>query len=358
MKTKWILAVILLLLVAGAVVLLKTRKADLTRAPLAAVLPVVVEAVEVQPQVVTLTLPAMGVVASDSSTTLSTKISGRVEKIFKREGDAVRAGELIALIDAAELEARRGGLLAKIQGIDAELEAQRASHQRTLELFAVGGASLEQQQTEAAKIARLVNDRQSLRQNIQELEQLAGYARIISPVDGTLSAQLVMVGDLALPGKPLLKIAASEGLYLDVRLPSNLQAGAIRLEDQLFVLTAKNQAGPGGLREYRAALPLGGTQVEGEFLKLELVLFSGEGLLLPNDALLTLQGTTSVLVYQDGKAGKLPVTVIRRGSQGVMVSEDLRGKTLLLAKPDILLRATSGVPVRIRQERKVENGDV
>ncbi len=30
-----------------------------------------------------------------------------------------------------------------------------------------------------------------------------------------------------------------------------------------------------------------------------------------------------------------------------MVRQDLAGKTLLLAKPDILLRATTGVPVRI-----------
>ena len=80
------------------------------------------------------------------------------------------------------------------------------------------------------------------------------------------------------------------------------------------------------------------------------MLYSGEGVLLPNDVLLTTEGQTSVLVYENGKARKTPVTVLRRGSEGVMVRQDLAGQTLLLAKPDILLRASTGVPVRIHAQ--------
>jgi len=347
MKKKAIIALVLLLLVAGAVLLLKTRQAILAKAPVAAVLPVVVEAITVQPQDMILTLPAMGVVSSDISTTLSTKVSGRVDKIFKREGDPVKAGELIARIDNTEIDAKRLALLAKIEGLESEITVQRESHQRTLELFQVGGASLEQKQKEEAGIDRLEKEHEALRQNIKEVENLAGYARIVAPVTGTLSARLIQVGDLALPGKPLFKIAAGEGLYLDLKLPSGLQAESIDYNQQRFALTAKNQAGASGLREYRAALPTGSALVEGEFLNIDLVLYAGQGVLLPNDVLLSTEGQTCVLVYQGGKVEKTPVTVNRRGSAGVMVEEDLGGKTLLLAKPDILLRATSGAPVKI-----------
>ncbi|RMG56115.1 MAG: hypothetical protein D6717_07060, partial [Gammaproteobacteria bacterium] len=73
----------------------------------------------------------------------------------------------------------------------------------------------------------------------------------------------------------------------------------------------------------------------------------------PTDVLLTTQGVTNVLVYEDGKVHKTPVTVTRRGSEGVMVQESLGGKTLLLAKPDILLRATTGAPVKILSHSNV-----
>jgi len=347
MKNKLILVLVLLLIVGGAVVLLKTRKAALTEAPVAAVRPVVVEALTPQPQQISLTLPVMGVVSSDLSTTLSTKISGRLNKLYKREGDPVRAGEVIAQIDNDELLAKRKGLSAKIEGLEAEIRAQKERYARTLELFAVGGAALEQKQQEETALERLSLERQSLQQNIAELDQLTTYARIVAPVSGTLSAALVKVGDLALPGKPLFKISASEGLFLDIKLPATAQATAIRYQNQIFSLTAKNQAGASGLREYRAQLPLGNTLVEGEFLNVELVIYAGEGLLLPNDVLLTSEGQTSVMVYQDGQVRKTAVSVTRRGREGVMVKENLAGKTLLLAKPDILLRASSGTPVEI-----------
>ena len=117
------------------------------------------------------------------------------------------------------------------------------------------------------------------------------------------------------------------------------------------MLTPKNQAGASGLKEYRAQLPPGSTLVEGEYLNVDVVLFSGTGVLLPNDVLLSTEGQTCVLAYRDGKIEKTPLTVIRRGSEGAMVEEDLTGKTLLLAKPDILLRATSGTPITLLGQR-------
>lgn len=381
MKKKLILGLVILLVVGSAIALLQMRKANLAKAPLAAVLPVVAEAITVQPQAITLTLPAMGIVSSDISTTLSTKISGRVLRIYKQEGDAIKKGDLLAQIDDRELKAKKAGLILKGESLGYDIAAKQEnlkalqtalqnandSHLRTKELLDVKGASIEQYNQEETGIAQLKAQLQSamsgidmLRSGINELiesekeiDNQLSYTRITAPIDGTLSSRLVMAGDLAVPGKALLKIAATNGLYLDVKLPSDLQSSAILYDNQQFALTAKNQAGASGLREYRAALPFGNALVEGEFLNVALVLYAGNGVLLPNDVLLSTEGQTSVLVYTDGKASKTPVTILRRGSEGVMVSENLSGKTLLLAEPDILLRATSGVPVKILSNSNV-----
>jgi len=378
MKNKLIAIGVILLIAAGAVGLLKKRKTALAKAAAPAVLPVVVDAVTPQSQKVTLTLPAMGVVSSDISTTLSTKISGRVLKVFKREGDTVKKGDLLLRIDARDLSAQKEGLRLKRQSLDFDITARQenlralktalgnviATHARTKELLDVKGVSVEQYEQEETAIAQLKAQKQSvesgiamLRSNIKELLQnekeidtQLSYTEISAPIDGTLCAREVSTGDLALPGKPLLKISATDGLYLDVSLPTSIQAGSILLNGKRFPLTPKNQAGASGLREYRAPLPLGSSLVEGEFLNVSLVLYSGDGVLLPNDVLLTTQGQTSVLVYENGRARKSPVKILRRGSEGVMVRQDLAGKTLLLAKPDILLRASTGVPVHIQTQ--------
>jgi multidrug efflux pump subunit AcrA (membrane-fusion protein) len=376
MKRNIILTLVILLVVAAAVVLLQKRKHDLAETPIAAILPAVVDAVVPVRSTVTLTLPAMGIVSSDVSTTLSTKISGRVNKIMKKEGESVRKGDLLVSIDEQELQAKKEGLRLKRTSLDFDIAGkwenlkalQTAlqngldSHARTKELLDVKGASIEQYhkedteiaqlkaQAEAAKsgIAMLQSGREELTQNEKEIDNQLSYTSIVSPFDGILSVRLVMAGDMAVPGKPLLKITAAEGLYLDVKLPSATTAAAIRLGDHLLPLTPKNQAGPSGLREYRSALPAGTSAVEGEFLKIAVILFAGEGLLLPDDVLLSAQGKTWVLAYAGGKAEKIPVTIEQRGIEGVKIKEDLAGHTLLLAKPDILLRVSSGVPVMIR----------
>ncbi len=346
MKKRFVVILILVLIVAAGLMLLKKRKTELAQASPAPILPAVVDVKELKTQPVTLTLPAMGIVASDVSAVLSTRITGRITKVLKREGETVRKGELIALIDNAELDARRKGLQAKRDGMNAEIEAQRQAHQRTLELLKIGGASLEQKQMEEASIERLTREQESLVQNIREIEELSSYARILAPVSGTLSQVLANPGDLATPGKPLFRIASRTGLYLNLSLPRSVPASEITLQGKTLPLTSKDQTGETGLLQYVAPLPSDAGMVEGQYVNVNVVVYKGEGVLLPVDALLTTDGTSSVFVLStDGKAERVNVTIKALGVEGVTVEQNLSDRRVIVAKPDILLRVAAGVPV-------------
>jgi len=336
---------IVLLVVAGGV-LLKKRKAHLAAATPAPVLPAVVTAMDLKTQPVTLTFPAMGVVESDVSTVLSTRISGQVISVLKREGEPVQRGDLLIRIDDADLQAKRKGLQAKIDGLDAEIEAKRQAHQRTLELLEVKGASLEQKQMEEAYIERLVRERESLMQSMREIDSLMAYAKLVAPIDGTVSQILARPGDLATPGKPLIKIASRSGLYLNFSMPHSWHAASVLLQGHELPLTSKEQTGETGLVQYVAPLPENAGLIEGQYVNVDVVTFKGEDVLVPIDALLTMDGSTSVFVLSaDGKAQRLNVTIKARGIEGVTIEQNLSGKRVIVAKPDILLRVAAGVPV-------------
>ena len=113
----------------GGVVLLMQRKAQLADAKPAPVLPVVVDAMVMATTPVLLTLPAMGVVVSELSTTLSTKVTGQILQVFKQEGDAVKKGERLALIDAHELTAKKQGLMSQRQGLDYQMATKQEDTQ-------------------------------------------------------------------------------------------------------------------------------------------------------------------------------------------------------------------------------------
>ncbi len=371
---KKIFAIVLIaVLVVGGIKLLKTRKAQLASVPTAEILPVVVNTVTLEKQQVTLTLPAMGLVASDLSTTLSTKVSGRITHVYKQEGDAIQKGDKLASIDASDLAAKKEGLHLNVEGVgfqiagireniralNTSLAAARETHARTLELLAVKGASEEQSRQEEAGIAAinakisearnsistLNKSRATLEQNIKEIDSLLVYTVITAPIDGTLSKRLVMAGDMAMPGKTLFKIAARTGRYVNLSLPDAIHPTEIIFKGKKLPLTAKNEAGTAGLAQYIAPLPDDDGLVEGQYINLRVVVYENNDVLVPVDGLLSVGERAFVFTYGQSKAIKTTVDIVARGQEGVVVRPDLSGKTILLAKPDILLRAASGVPV-------------
>jgi RND family efflux transporter MFP subunit len=344
---KKIISLLLVLILAmGVILLVKKRQANLTKAPVANVLPVVTEAVTLKSGQVTLTTPAMAMVASDLSTTLATKVTGRVLAVHKKQGDRVKQGEKLIVIDASDLDAKKAALSAKLEGLNYELAVQRENHERTMQLFAIKGASLEQTRMEEAALANLEKGKEALAQNIREIETLSSYSTLVAPVAGTVSELLVNSGDIAVPGKALLRIAADQGRYLTLSLPDSITPQGLIVNGVAIKAVPRNQASATGLVQYVAPLADTGILVEGQYLNLQVVLFAGSGMLVPMDGLLNMSGKAYVLVLEGDLARKMPVTILHRGSEGAVVAEDLTGRVILVAKPDILLRAATGVPVQ------------
>jgi CBS domain-containing protein len=95
-----------------------------------------------------------------------------------------------------------------------------------------------------------------------------------------------------------------------------------------------------------APLPQDAGLVQGQFVNVNVVVYKGETVLLPIDTLLTMNGSSSVFVLDaEGKAHRLNITINARGVEGVIIDEDLAGRKVIVAKPDILLRVAAGVPV-------------
>ena len=370
--------IILVVIVIAAVILFAKRKSDLTMAPIATVLPVVVDSAVLNRQNVRLTLPAMGLVSSDLSTTLSTRISGQILQVMKQEGDPVKKGETLARIEVADLTARQEGIRARQQGLDFQiaageenakaaatsLAAARETHERTLELLRIKGASIEESSREESEIAGLAarlatarnavsslrQEQETLAQNIKEIEAQAAYATITAPISGTVSQRLVMTGDLATPGKPLFRIASGSELSINLSLPETIHAKEIIMQEKTLTIVSKNEASTSGLVQYVTPTvgKLGLT--EGQYVNVRVVVYQGENVLLPVDALLTDDNGSFVFIYQDGQAVKTRVEIVARGSEGVVVAQDLVGRKILLAKPDLLLRVAAGVPVQLSSQ--------
>lgn len=115
------------------------------------------------------TVSANGSVEPEQSTNVSPKTSGRLQQVLVNEGDAVKAGQILAYMDASDLEGQR-----------LQAEGQLKSAEASLALVRAGNRPQEVAQAEAEVASAIANLRQA-EEDWQRYEQLLQ--------EGAISAQ-------------------------------------------------------------------------------------------------------------------------------------------------------------------------
>jgi len=354
---KKIIALVLAIVIAiGLVILIKKRKEELAHLNTPKIYPVVVRIMKPKLSNFHLTLTGLGLIKSSVDFNVTTKLSGRILYI-KNIGDRVRKGEVVVRIDDSQTRAQLDkakselrSLESKLLALELTLKNMLLTHKRTKELLSVKGASIEQYQKEQDEIASLKSQIRSTKSqitatksNINHLETLLTYSIIKSPINGVISRKLANVGDVAMPGRPLCSISAKGGKYLLLRLPDDINPKGVIFEGKFHKVISLNSTF-NGLNEYKADVKTNlntNTRVE-----VGIVIFKGEAIKLPFDAVLSDNGKDYVFVVKGNKAIPEPVKIIASGEEGLAVlDKSLLGKELVLAKPDIFIKLRGGVQI-------------
>ncbi len=169
-------------------------------------------------QTQTATEDVMAAVRPRSSATLESKIPGFVLQMNVVTGQTVTNGECLAMLDSKEIESRldqsRAGFQQarqdwkRISGLYSQEAATRADYDAAKARYEMAQASL------------------------AESQAMLGYCRVLAPFDGVITRKLADVGDLALPGKPLLQMESLNDLRLEADVPESL-IGNIAIGDEL-----------------------------------------------------------------------------------------------------------------------------
>ena len=338
------LAVVAILAVMGAKKIEEAKAKDATK-PIAKVYPINVDTMKPTIAQAKLTLPYLADVKNDKDVVLSSRISARVISI-KHSGSVVKKGDIVATLDTTTIKSNLSTLKDEIKASEVALKNIEATHKRTLDLIKVQGASVELSQKEITQIASTQAKLAGLKQKEIELNNNLSYAVIKSPVDGVIAQSMSSVGSVSMPGKPIAKISSKNGFYLMVRVPREIDIKGVTFNKKDYPLTALGSTYH-GLAEYKVYT---GTSnlTTGDRVEIDVITYNAKGLLLPFDALLNRDNRSFVLIVNGKKAITQEVHILKNAQQGVIVSEDLTGKTIVIAKPDILLKLTSGYALKVR----------
>lgn len=181
-----------------------------------------------------------------TTVTVAAETTGKILSFDAVEGDSLRAGQPVAVVDTAMLVLQRrqlGSQQASAISSQPDVDVQAASiraqiaHQeqeyRRLQRLMADGAATQKQLDDAqaqlkvlrsqlqAHLSTLGKNRTSLGDNARAIEFQAGQIAdqlersvVKSPVTGTVLVKYAEAGEFAVPGKPLFKIANLNDIYL------------------------------------------------------------------------------------------------------------------------------------------------
>ena len=198
---------------------------------------------------------------------VSSEATGKILHFEAEEGTLVEAGQQVGAMDSLQLHLQRKQLIAQqsallnsrpdikkqMSSLREQIAKQKSELQRVENMLRDGAATQKQRDDINAHIRVLegqleatlstlgkntasINDNSaSLEAQIAALDDRIAKCHIIAPTNGTVLVKYAEAGELATVGKPLMKIANLEKIYLRAYFTSD-QLANIRLGDTVKVI--------------------------------------------------------------------------------------------------------------------------
>ena len=221
--------------------------------------PPTIEVVRVVERPVSVTLAMPGELEPYETVAIFPKVTGFVKTIRVDRGSRVRAGELMAQLEAPELLAQRAEAEAKVQAAEAQSSAARAKADADISTFeklkaaaatpgvvagndvvlAQKGVEADQNQMTAAQ-----KNVDAARQALSSVTQMEEYLKVTAPFDGVVTERNVHPGALVGPNSgagasvPLVRVVNRNRLRLVVPVAEAYIAGVMTGVEMPFTVPA------------------------------------------------------------------------------------------------------------------------
>ena len=330
-------------------------------------IPVEVASVE-QGEVVKL-LKETGTVESESSITITAKVSGEVRSLTVEEGDSVKAGDLLMTGDATSAELDIKSLQAERNGLQAEYSHARELANKNKALYEQGALSYETYNASNTAAKQLASQIAALNYTIESYAETSGKTDLSATVDGVITAVYVKQGESITAGDAIFEISDLNDIYVktdfiaeDADLIQEGDAVRIYNEDANFNdekgivkkihLKAEDKVSDLGVNQKRVTVEISFGTADpvrlGSDMDVEITVEKKENVLRVSDlAIFEKENKDCVYVIEDGTAVLREITTDLEGEDYTEVVSGLsEGEVLILSPNDDI---SDGVKVKTQK---------
>jgi|GEM_PF-3350246 HlyD family secretion protein len=317
---------------------------------------------------------ASGTIKGEEETSLAFDFSGRLKSIFKKEGDTIRKGETLAIIDGGELYAEKNLVYNQLDNAEKlyektddyydqlvdEAKANLDKSEESYEIAKEGDdesakkiAKKEVEKNEevvkSAKASRelklesVESEEDFYRNKISIFDESIQKTRLIAPYDGIVVSRNFDIGATVSPGKTVFAIAKSDNKELKVSVPLDVFRD-LKIDDSVeiiynennFILgSIKSKTPRSGKKSFRADITVkidSNTDLElGSFAKIRMPMGNKKtSLAIPIEAVNKVYHENIVFLAKNNKAKSVFVKLGSIQDGKVEVEDGLNEKDLVV----------------------------
>jgi len=218
----WLLTVSILLALGTLGVIGTTRiRERMEPPPVAPARPVAVETLTIAPRPFAIERTYTGTIEAWRRVLPAARISSLIVSLPHREGDRVRAGDLLVKLDDRELidEVRR--LEEAGRRIEADVGFWRRQSERDEALFASGTITQRRRDETRRTLASYEASLRESRNVVAIARTRLSYAEIRAPFDGVIQSTHVLPGETAVAGQDLLEVVSLGSMKAVIPIPQD-----------------------------------------------------------------------------------------------------------------------------------------
>lgn len=243
----------------------------------------------------------------------ASRVAARVVAITVRAGDHVRRDQVIVTLDAHDLKAQVAQAEGELAAAQGESRRATADEKRFSALFARGSVTASERDAAEAAYRGAAGRVAQAQAAVAAARAGLAYATVRAPVDAVVVERLAEPGDMAMPGKPLVRLYDANALRVELQVPEDLAraiAPATPLQVRIDATgaeyrTAVSEIVPASdpasrIFLVRAPLPSGGHLQPGMFARATFAAGSETVLTMPRAAVVRIGQLATVRVYSEG----------------------------------------------------------
>ena len=166
-------------------------------------------------------LPLSGTLQPVNQTTVKAKVSGEIRQVLVRDGESIKAGQVLARFDTADLEARLTDRIGALEASRAQMALAEKTRSQNHALLKQGFISQNAYDSAESNLSVTQGTLKSFEAQVQLARNALRDAVVTAPLSGTLAKRHVQPGEKVNFDSPLFTIVDLGKMELQAMVPAN-----------------------------------------------------------------------------------------------------------------------------------------